>query len=184
VNAQVLGIDRVGGFAEYTTIEASRVIPLPAFVSPAAGAALTCGGVMAHHALQTVARAVASETVLVWGTGGGGSLHGPDCAAPGSGCHHRRSSGSRTPARDCIGSRPDYTCRPSDGWPVRRHSGNRLGRCRARISRRSCDGEQPRGNAPAGGPLRGDVWTRERPNRPSPISALSSRASSTGIVRK
>ena len=71
-NARVLGIDRDGGFAEYATTEASRVIPLPPSVTPAAGAALTCGGVTAYHALRTVARVVPSETVLVLGTGGVG----------------------------------------------------------------------------------------------------------------
>lgn len=71
-NARVLGIDRDGGYAEHTTTEASRVISLPPSVTPAAGAALTCGGVAAHHALRTVARVVPSETVRVLGTGGVG----------------------------------------------------------------------------------------------------------------
>ncbi len=71
-NARVLGIDRDGGFAEYTTTVASRVIPLPSSVTPAAGAALTCGGVTAYHALRTVAHLAPSETVLVLGTGGVG----------------------------------------------------------------------------------------------------------------
>ncbi|MGA7922864.1 MAG: alcohol dehydrogenase catalytic domain-containing protein [Thermoplasmata archaeon] len=72
LNAQVLGIDRDGGFAEYVVTEASRVIPLPASVTPAAGAALTCGGVTAYHALRTVAHLMPLETVLVLGTGGVG----------------------------------------------------------------------------------------------------------------
>jgi 2-desacetyl-2-hydroxyethyl bacteriochlorophyllide A dehydrogenase len=71
-NAQVLGIDRDGGFAEFTTTRASRVIPLPPSVTPATGAALTCGGVTAYHALRAVAGVAPSETVLVLGTGGVG----------------------------------------------------------------------------------------------------------------
>jgi D-arabinose 1-dehydrogenase-like Zn-dependent alcohol dehydrogenase len=71
-NSQVLGIDRDGGFAEYTTTQASLVIPLPSSLAPAAGAALTCGGVTAYHALRAVAGVRRSETVLVLGAGGVG----------------------------------------------------------------------------------------------------------------
>ena len=71
-NARVLGIDRDGGFAEYVTTEASRVLPLPETITAASGAALTCGGVTAYHALRTVAGVKPSETVLILGTGGVG----------------------------------------------------------------------------------------------------------------
>ena len=71
-NASVLGIDRDGGFAEYVTTQTTRVLSLPATVSPAAGAALTCGGVTAYHALRTIAQVAPSDIVLVLGTGGVG----------------------------------------------------------------------------------------------------------------
>jgi len=71
-NSVVLGIDRAGGFAEYVTTQASRVLPLPPSVSPAAGAALTCGGVTAYHALRAAANVAKSDTVVVLGTGGVG----------------------------------------------------------------------------------------------------------------
>lgn len=72
LNARVLGVDRDGGFAEYVVTDANRVVPLPPSVSPAAGAALTCGGVTAYHALRSVAQLLPSETVMVLGTGGVG----------------------------------------------------------------------------------------------------------------
>lgn len=71
-DARVLGIDRDGGFAEYVTTEASRVLPLPDTITPASGAALACGGVTAYHALRTIAGVRPSETVLILGTGGVG----------------------------------------------------------------------------------------------------------------
>ena len=70
--SRVLGIDLDGGFAEYVKTNASRVLPLPPSVSSAAGAALTCGGVTAYHALRSVARIEPYEVVLVLGTGGVG----------------------------------------------------------------------------------------------------------------
>jgi alcohol dehydrogenase, propanol-preferring len=70
--ASVLGIDRDGGFEEYVTTQASRVLPLPSTIPPAVGAALTCGGVTAFHALRTIGQVSPSETVVILGTGGVG----------------------------------------------------------------------------------------------------------------
>lgn len=73
-NARVLGIDLDGGFAEYVRTDASRVLPLPSSVPYATGAALTCAGVTAYHALRSVAHLRPSETTLVLGTGGVGQF--------------------------------------------------------------------------------------------------------------
>lgn len=70
----VLGMPDPGTFAEYLTLPARYVRPLPAHLSFEQGAALPLAGLTAYRAAFTRAQVQAGERVLVTGVGGGVAL--------------------------------------------------------------------------------------------------------------
>lgn len=73
---QVLGEQRDGTFAEYVSVPACNVLPLPAGWSFAEGAAVGVNHLTAWRMLVTRAQIKPWETVLIVGIGGGVSLAG------------------------------------------------------------------------------------------------------------
>ena len=73
---QLIGEHRDGTFAQYITVPARSVLPLPDDWSFAEGAALGVNHLTAWRMLVTQARLQPWETVLVFGIGGGVSLAG------------------------------------------------------------------------------------------------------------
>ena len=73
---KMLGEHRDGTFAQYITVPARNVLPLPDGWSFAEGAALGVNHLTAWRMLVTQARLQAWETVLIFGIGGGVSLAG------------------------------------------------------------------------------------------------------------
>ena len=73
---QVLGEQRDGTFAEYVSVPARNVLPLPESWSFAEGAAVGVNHLTAWRMLMTRARLKPWETVLIVGIGGGVSLAG------------------------------------------------------------------------------------------------------------
>ena len=67
----VLGMPDPGTFAEYITLPAHYIRPLPAHLSFAEGAALPLAGLTAYRAAFTRAQVQPGERVLVTGVGGG-----------------------------------------------------------------------------------------------------------------
>jgi zinc-binding alcohol dehydrogenase/oxidoreductase len=67
----VLGMPDPGTFAEYITLPAQYIRPLPAHLSFAEGAALPLAGLTAYRAAFTRAQVQPGERVLVTGVGGG-----------------------------------------------------------------------------------------------------------------
>ncbi|MGM7672216.1 NADPH:quinone oxidoreductase family protein [Microbacterium sp. A93] len=70
VGALVAGFGR-GALAEYVTVDATQVIPLPAGTSPIDAAALLFTYTTAYYALRDVGEVRSGETVVVLGAGGG-----------------------------------------------------------------------------------------------------------------
>lgn len=73
---QVLGEQRDGSFAQYVSVPARNVLPLPEGWSFAEGAALGVNHLTAWRMLMTRAQLKPWETVLIVGVGGGVSLAG------------------------------------------------------------------------------------------------------------
>jgi zinc-binding alcohol dehydrogenase/oxidoreductase len=81
----ILGMPLPGTFAEYITLPAEYVRPLPSHLSYEQGAALPLGGLTAYRATFTRAQVQADERVLVTGVGGGvAALAAQFCAARGA----------------------------------------------------------------------------------------------------
>ncbi|UOQ99414.1 zinc-binding dehydrogenase [Hymenobacter sp. 5317J-9] len=81
----VLGMPDPGTFAEYITLPAEYIRPLPAHLSFEQGAALPLGGLTAYRAAFSRAQVQAGERVLVTGVGGGVALLAAQfCAARGA----------------------------------------------------------------------------------------------------
>ncbi|MBF9142339.1 zinc-binding dehydrogenase [Hymenobacter properus] len=81
----VRGMPDPGTFAEYTSLPAEYVRPLPAHLSFEQGAALPLGGLTAYRASFTRAQVQPGERVLVTGIGGGVALLAAQfCAARGA----------------------------------------------------------------------------------------------------
>jgi len=70
----VLGMPDPGTFAEYITLPAEYIFPLPAHLSFEQGAALPLAGLTAYRAAFTRAQVQPGERVLVTGVGGGVAL--------------------------------------------------------------------------------------------------------------
>ncbi|TGE15159.1 zinc-binding dehydrogenase [Hymenobacter elongatus] len=70
----ILGLPNQGAFAEYVSVPAQYVRPLPAHLSFEQAAALPLGGVTAYRAAFTRAGLQAGERVLITGIGGGVAL--------------------------------------------------------------------------------------------------------------
>ena len=73
---QLIGEHRDGTFAQYVSVPARNVLPLPGDWSFAEGAAIGVNHLTAWRMLVTQARLKAWETVLIFGIGGGVSLAG------------------------------------------------------------------------------------------------------------
>ena len=73
---QILGEQRDGTFAQYVSVPARNVVPLPDGWSFAEGAALGVNHLTAWRMLVTQAQIEPGETVLIFGIGGGVSLAG------------------------------------------------------------------------------------------------------------
>lgn len=71
----LFGEERPGGYAEYMCAPASAVLPIPDDMSFATAAVIPCALGTAYHALKTVARLTAGETVLITGASGGVGVH-------------------------------------------------------------------------------------------------------------
>jgi zinc-binding alcohol dehydrogenase/oxidoreductase len=81
----VLGMPDPGTFAEYITLPAQCIHPLPAHLSFEQGAALPLSGLTAYRAAFTRAQVQPGERVLVTGVGGGTALTAVQlCAAHGA----------------------------------------------------------------------------------------------------
>lgn len=81
----VLGMPDPGTFAEYISLPAEYIFPLPAHLGFEQGAALPLAGLTAYRAAFTRAQVQAGERVLVTGVGGGVALTAVQlCAARGA----------------------------------------------------------------------------------------------------
>ncbi len=80
----MLGKDRHGGYAEYVTVPARNVFPIPGGVALDHAAVMMCSSATSLHALRT-ARLAPGETVAVFGAGGLGQSAVQIAAALGAG---------------------------------------------------------------------------------------------------
>ncbi len=71
VRSNIVGLSSDGGYAQYVSVPATNVLPLPEGVSYEAAAAVALAGLTAWHALVTQARVRPGETVLVHSAGSG-----------------------------------------------------------------------------------------------------------------
>lgn len=74
VGMRVLGICRLGGYAEKVVIPANQVMPIPDSIPMEEAAGLVTAHATAHHALKQRAAIQAGETLLVTGAAGGTGL--------------------------------------------------------------------------------------------------------------
>ncbi|WP_371194475.1 NADPH:quinone oxidoreductase family protein [Glaciecola sp. SC05] len=74
VGMRVLGICRLGGYAEKVAIPAAQVMPIPDSIPLEEAAGLVTAHATAHHALKQRAQIQAGETLLVTGAAGGTGL--------------------------------------------------------------------------------------------------------------
>ncbi|WP_395342807.1 NADPH:quinone oxidoreductase family protein [Ningiella sp. W23] len=74
VGMHVIGICRLGGYAQKVAIKANQVMPIPDVIPMPEAAALTTAHATAHHALKQRAQIKAGETLLVTGAAGGTGL--------------------------------------------------------------------------------------------------------------
>ncbi len=61
-----------GGYAEYCSVKADRLVPIPEEVSYDFAATLACAGLTAYHAVKRVGKVRVGENVGIYGTGGVG----------------------------------------------------------------------------------------------------------------
>jgi D-arabinose 1-dehydrogenase-like Zn-dependent alcohol dehydrogenase len=81
VNMQGIGVNRDGGYAEYTTLPASSLARIPENVSDEAASIAGCVLGAVYKGIVGKARVHAGETVLITGAGGGAGIHGVQIAA-------------------------------------------------------------------------------------------------------
>ncbi|MGQ8365723.1 NADPH:quinone oxidoreductase family protein [Glaciecola sp. 1036] len=74
VGQKVIGICRLGGYAEEVVIPANQVMPLPEGIPLEEASALATAHATAHHALKQRAQIKPGETLLVTGAAGGTGL--------------------------------------------------------------------------------------------------------------
>ena len=74
IGQRVIGICRLGGYAEKVAIPANQVMPIPEQIDQREAAALTTAHATAHHALKQRAQLKAGETILITGAAGGTGL--------------------------------------------------------------------------------------------------------------
>ena len=112
----VLGMPDPGTFAEYITLPARYICPLPAHLSFEQGAALPLAGHTAYRAAFSRAQVQAGERVLVTGVGGGVALTAVQfCAARGAEVWVTSGSDEKIARARAFGARGGirYT---ADGW--------------------------------------------------------------------
>ncbi len=66
------GATHDGGFAEYMTVDADRLVPFPQEVPYEFAATLGCAGLTAYHAVKKAGKVRLAENVGIYGTGGVG----------------------------------------------------------------------------------------------------------------
>lgn len=66
------GFSADGGFAQYVTVPARQLLPLPPGLDPAEAATLACSAASAYHALFPVGGLRVGETAVIYGIGGVG----------------------------------------------------------------------------------------------------------------
>lgn len=91
----ILGLPENGTFAQYVCVPEHLVHPKPAHLTAQHAAAIPLAGLTAYRALFSRAKAVAGETVLISGAGGGVALFATQFAIA-AGCRVYVSSGSDT----------------------------------------------------------------------------------------
>ena len=69
-----------GGYAEYVTLDAGMVVPVPEGLAPDAAAIAACAIGTMFHAIREIGRVAPGDTVLVTGAGGGLGMHGVQLA--------------------------------------------------------------------------------------------------------
>lgn len=69
-NWQCIGLHRKGGYAEYVSVPAANVFPLPHSISFEQAVALPVAGLTAYHAVHSVAEIRPDQTFFVWGGAG------------------------------------------------------------------------------------------------------------------
>jgi NADPH2:quinone reductase len=74
VGMKVLGICRLGGYAEKVAIPANQVMPIPDAIPLNEAAGLVTAHATAHHALKQRAQIQSGETLLITGAAGGTGL--------------------------------------------------------------------------------------------------------------
>jgi NADPH:quinone reductase-like Zn-dependent oxidoreductase len=70
-NYKIIGYETQGGYAEYVSVPAANILPIPDSLSFEEAAAVPLVFLTAWHMLTTRAHLTAGETVLVWGAGSG-----------------------------------------------------------------------------------------------------------------
>src|ERR671923_1317660 len=70
-NYKIIGYETQGGYAEYVSVPASNILPIPDNLSFEEAASVPLVFLTAWHMLTTRAHLTAGETVLVWGAGSG-----------------------------------------------------------------------------------------------------------------
>ena len=102
----VLGMPDPGTFAEYITLPARYIRPMPAHLSFEQGAALPLAGLTAYRAAFTRAQVQAGERVLVTGVGGGVALLAAQlCAARGAEVWVTSSSDEKLARAQALGAK-------------------------------------------------------------------------------
>jgi 2-desacetyl-2-hydroxyethyl bacteriochlorophyllide A dehydrogenase len=71
-NRPFYGASHDGGYAEYCTVDADRLVPIPEDVAYDFAATLACAGLTAYHAVSKVGQVKLAENVGIYGTGGVG----------------------------------------------------------------------------------------------------------------
>src|SRR5579884_2363778 len=139
------GFSADGGFAQYVTVPARQLLPLPPALDPAEAATLACSAASAYHALFPVGGLRMGETAVIYGIGGvglqavqlarlagarGGPLPGqaagggrPRCRRHGQGCPGGRSGGGDASHGQRGGApRPRPRGEPGDAGVLARHA--------------------------------------------------------------
>jgi NADPH:quinone reductase-like Zn-dependent oxidoreductase len=112
----VRGMPDPGTFAEYTSLPAEYVFPLPAHLSFEQGAALPLAGLTAYRAAFARAQVQAGERVLVTGVGGGVAITAVQlCAARGAEVWVTSSAEEKIARAQALGARGGISYN-AEGW--------------------------------------------------------------------
>ncbi|WP_201983168.1 zinc-binding dehydrogenase [Hymenobacter rubidus] len=112
----VLGMPDPGTFAEYISLPARYIFPLPAHLSFEQGAALPLAGLTAYRAAFTRAQVQPGERVLVTGVGGGVALTAVQlCVARGAEVWVTSSAEDKIARAQALGAKGGISYQ-ADGW--------------------------------------------------------------------